>query len=64
MALAPLIVYARLESDEGARPTGFAPTLLARLLVVTMGPRLTQSPLAIQLFLQPAQGLFHRLTFF
>src|SRR5437899_848864 len=29
-----------------------------------MGPRFAQCPLTIQLLLQPAQGLFHRLTFF
>ena len=63
-ALAPLIVYARLECGKQPRSTGFAPTLFARLLKMTMGPRFTQCPLAIQLLLQPAQGLFHRLTLF
>ena len=40
-ALAPLIVNARLECGKQPRSTGFAPTLLARLLEMTMGPRFT-----------------------
>jgi hypothetical protein len=63
-ALAPLIVYARLESGKQPWSTGFAPTLLARLLEMAVRPRFTQRTLAIQLLLQPAQGLLHRLTFF
>jgi hypothetical protein len=63
-ALAPLIVDTRLETHEGTRPSGFAPPLFARLFVVTVRPRFPQRALAIQLLLHPAQGLFHRLTFF
>jgi hypothetical protein len=63
-ALAPLMVNGCLETHEGTRPSGFAPAFFARLFVVTMGPRFTQRPLAVQLLFQPAQGLFHRLTFF
>jgi hypothetical protein len=63
-ALAPLIVNGCLETHESTRPPGFSPALFTRLFVVTMGPRFTQSSLAIQLLFQPAQGLFHRLTFF
>jgi hypothetical protein len=63
-ALAPLIVSGCLETHEGARPSGFAPALFARLFVVTMGPRFAQRPLAIQLLFQPPQGFLHGLTFF
>jgi hypothetical protein len=63
-ALAPLIVYPCSETHKAARPSGFAPTLFARLFVMTMSPRFAQRPFAIQLLLQPTQGFFHRLTFF
>jgi len=63
-ALAPPIVHSGLEAHEGAWPSGFAPTLFARLFVVTMSPRFTQRPFAIQLLFQPSQRFFHGLTFF
>jgi len=53
-----------LETHEGTRPSRLPPAFFARLFVVAMSPRFAQCPLAIQLLLQPPQGLLHGLTFF
>ena len=52
-----------LESDEAARSFRFAPTLFARLFVVTVGPGLPQRAFAVEFLLQAPQRLLYRLTF-
>ena len=59
-------LHVRVASAQHRRKTGgflFPPPFLARLFKVPMASHRAQSPLAVELLLEPPQGLFHGLAF-
>lgn len=59
-------LHVRVTSAQHRRKTGgflFPPPFLARLFKVPMASHRAQSPLAVELLLEPPQGLFHGLAF-